>query len=134
MPPSEMSERELKRALRIARRDARWAELDARDAEKAAAANEAERQRRARNEQRLSGTNYDVSLTEGSPEWHIDRIQNDKSLSEKSKKERIAYWRRRQDEARQKAAEDLGVNADNDLAMLEAELNGPDDTVMVAAR
>ena len=110
------------------------AEKARRDAEKAAAANEAERQRRARNGQRLSGTNYDVSLTEGSPEWHIDRIQNDKSLSEKSKKERIAYWRRRQDEARQKAAEDLGVNADNDLAMLEAELNGPDDTVMVAAR
>ena len=110
------------------------AEKARRDAEKAAAAKEAERQRRARNGQRLSGTNYDVSLTEGSPEWHIDRIQNDKSLSEKSKKERIAYWRRRQDEARQKAAEDLGVNAGNDLAMLEAELNGPDDTVMVAAR
>ncbi|MBP5625551.1 MAG: hypothetical protein J6W98_01385, partial [Bacteroidales bacterium] len=32
-----MTDRELKRALRIARRDARWAELDARDAAKAAA-------------------------------------------------------------------------------------------------
>ena len=30
-----MSDRELKRAMRIARRDARWAELDARDARKA---------------------------------------------------------------------------------------------------
>ena len=32
-----MSDRELKKALRIARRDARWAALDQRDADKAAA-------------------------------------------------------------------------------------------------
>ena len=48
-----MSPRELRRALRIARRDARWAELDARDAAKAAAKQarkEARAKRRAERE------------------------------------------------------------------------------------
>lgn len=49
-----MSERELKRALRIARRDARWAELDARDAEKAAVKAAKAEERRRRKEEKAA--------------------------------------------------------------------------------
>ena len=49
-----MSDRELKRALRIARRDARWAELDARDAAKAAAKEARRAERKARREARAA--------------------------------------------------------------------------------
>ena len=57
MPPAPadttmMSDRELKRALRIARRDARWAELDARDADKAAKKEARKEARKARREAR----------------------------------------------------------------------------------
>ena len=47
-----MSPRELKRAMRIARRDARWAELDARDAAKAAKKEARKEARKARQEAR----------------------------------------------------------------------------------
>lgn len=49
-----MSDAELRRAMRIARRDARWSELDKRDAERAAAREAKREARRKRREERAS--------------------------------------------------------------------------------
>lgn len=66
---------------------------------------------------------------EKTPQDHINLILRDRRLSPKEKEARIAYWRRIQQRNAEKTAEELGVDVNDDLAMLEAELNGPSETM-----
>ena len=78
-----MSERELKRALRIARRDARWAELDARDAAKAEkkAARKAERQDR-KEARRAKHAAKQAAIDAAKLQKYIERYQKQKERHE----------------------------------------------------
>lgn len=69
---------------------------------------------------------------EKSPQDHISLILRDRRLSPKEKEARIAYWRRIQQRNAEKSAEELGVDVNDDLAMLEAELNGPSETMIAS--
>ena len=78
-----MSPRELKRALRIARRDARWAELDARDAAKAAAKQarkEARAKRRA--EREAARQARQDAIDKAKLQKYIERYQKQKERNE----------------------------------------------------
>ena len=78
-----MSPRELKRALRIARRDARWAELDARDAAKAAekqARKEARAKRRAGKEAARQARQD--AIDQAKLQKYIERYQKQKERNE----------------------------------------------------
>ena len=78
-----MSPRELKRALRIARRDARWAELDARDAAKAAAKQarkEARAKRRA--EREAARQARQDAIDKAKLEKYIERYKKQKERNE----------------------------------------------------
>jgi hypothetical protein len=78
-----MSNRELKRALRIARRDARWAELDARDAAKAAAKQarkEARAKRRA--EREAARQARQDAIDKAKLQKYIERYQKQKERNE----------------------------------------------------
>ena len=84
MPPSEMSERELKRALRIARRDARWAELDARDAEKAAKKEARKAERKAKREaKRAARAAKQAAIDAAKLQKYIERYQKQKERHER---------------------------------------------------
>lgn len=67
---------------------------------------------------------------EKTPQDHISLILRDKRLSPQEKEARIAYWRRIQQRNAEKTAAELGVDVNDDLAMLEAELNGPSETMI----
>jgi len=69
---------------------------------------------------------------EKSPQDHISLILRDRRLSPQEKEARIAYWRRIQRRNAEKSAEELGVDVNDDLAMLEAELNGPSETMIAS--
>ena len=84
MPPSEMSDRELKRALRIARRDARWAELDARDAEKAAKKEARKAERKAKREaKRAARAAKQAAIDAAKLQKYIERYQKQKERHER---------------------------------------------------
>ena len=79
-----MSERELKRALRIAKRDARWAELDARDAAKAAAKEARKAERKARREARQAErAAKQAAIDAAKLEKYIERYQKQKERHER---------------------------------------------------
>lgn len=69
---------------------------------------------------------------EKTPQDHISLILRDRRLSPKEKEARIAYWRRIQQRNAEKSAAELGVDVNDDLAMLEAELNGPSETMIAS--
>jgi hypothetical protein len=69
---------------------------------------------------------------EKTPQDHISLILRDRRLSQQEKEARIAYWRRIQRRNAEKSAEELGVDVNDDLAMLEAELNGPSETMIAS--
>lgn len=82
-----MSERELRRAMRIARRDARWAELDARDAAKSAAKAERMEERQRRKEERKARirarqAERDARLLQK----YIERYEKQKEKNEREQK------------------------------------------------
>ena len=79
-----MSERELKRALRIARRDARWAELDARDAEKAAKKEARKAERKAKREaKRAARAAKQAAIDAAKLQKYIERYQKQKERHER---------------------------------------------------
>ena len=78
-----MSERELKRALRIARRDARWEELDRRDADKAASKEARRAARKARREAREAAHQArQAAIDKAKLEKYIERYQKQKERHE----------------------------------------------------
>ena len=78
-----MSERELKRALRIARRDARWEELDRRDADKAASKDARRAARKARREAREAAHQArQAAIDKAKLEKYIERYQKQKERHE----------------------------------------------------
>lgn len=86
-----MSDRELRRALRIARRDARWAELDARDAAKAAAKEERREARLRRKEERKARirarqAERDARLLQK----YIERYEKQKEKDEREQESKFA--------------------------------------------
>ena len=83
MPPSYMSDRELRRALRIARRDARWEELDARDADKAAQKQARREARQARREaKREAREARQAAIDAAKLKKYIERYQKQKERYE----------------------------------------------------
>ena len=85
-PPSDttyMSDRELRRALRIARRDARWEELDARDADKAAQKQARREARQARREaKREAREARQAAIDAAKLKKYIERYQKQKERYE----------------------------------------------------
>ena len=85
-----MSERELKRALRIARRDARWAELDARDAAKAAKKEARKVERQARKEaRRAKHAAKQAAIDAAKLQKYIERYQKQKERNEGRKQKSL---------------------------------------------
>ena len=85
-----MSERELKRALRIARRDARWAELDARDAAKAAKKEARKAERQARKEaRRAKHAAKQAAIDAAKLQKYIERYQKQKERNEGRKQKSL---------------------------------------------
>ena len=81
-----MSDRELQRALRIARRDARWAELDARDAAKAEAKEARKAERKARREAlQAKRAAKQAAIDAAKLEKYIERYQKKKERHERRK-------------------------------------------------
>jgi hypothetical protein len=78
-----MSDRELRRALRIARRDARWAELDERDAAKAAAKEARKEARKARRAARIAAAEARQAVIDAAKlQKYIERYQKQKERHE----------------------------------------------------
>ena len=78
-----MSDRELKKALRIARRDARWEELDRRDADKAASKEARRAARKARREAREAAHQArQAAIDKAKLEKYIERYQKQKERHE----------------------------------------------------
>ena len=78
-----MSDRELKRALRIARRDARWAELDARDADKASKKQAKKEARKARREARRAAHEAKQAAIDAAKlQKYVDRYTKQKERHE----------------------------------------------------
>ena len=78
-----MSDRELRRALRIARRDARWAELDERDAAKAAAKEARKEARKARRAARIAAAEArQAAIDAAKLQKYIERYQKQKERHE----------------------------------------------------
>jgi len=78
-----MSDRELKRALRIARRDARWEELDKRDANKAAGKEARKAARKARREAREAAHQArQAAIDNAKLQKYIERYQKQKERHE----------------------------------------------------
>lgn len=81
-----MSDAELRRALRIARRDARWAELDARDADKAARKEARKEERRARRAARIAAHEArQAEIDAAKLQKYIERYQKKKERNERRK-------------------------------------------------
>ena len=92
-----MSDRELKRALRIARRDARWAELDARDAAKAAAKEARRAERKARREARAAArAKRQAEIDAARLQKYIERYQKQKERHEARKQKHVPSGERPQ--------------------------------------
>ena len=78
-----MSDRELKKALRIARRDARWAELDQRDADKATRKEARKAARQARREAREAAHQArQAAIDNAKLQKYIERYQKKKERHE----------------------------------------------------
>jgi len=85
-----MSDRELRKALRIARRDARWAELDARDAKKAADKAARKEARKARRAARAAArAKRQAELDAAKLQKYIERYQKQKERHEARKQESV---------------------------------------------
>ena len=85
-----MSDRELRRALRIAKRDARWAELDARDAEKAAAKQARKEARQARRAERQAAHQARQDEIDAAKlQKYIERYQKKKERHEGRKQKSV---------------------------------------------
>ena len=83
-----MSERELRRALRIARRDARWAELDQRDLDKQARKEARKQARQARREARRQAREArQAAIDAAKLQKYIERYQKQKERHETRKQE-----------------------------------------------
>ena len=90
-----MSERELKRALRIARRDARWAALDQRDADKAAAKAARKAERQARRAARLAARQKKQAAIDAAKlQKYIERYQKQKERHEARKQKSVPSGKR----------------------------------------
>ena len=86
-----MSDRELRRAMRIARRDARWAELDARDAAKAAAKEERKAARIRRREERQARIRERQAARDARLlQKYIERFEKQKERDEREQKSKPA--------------------------------------------
>ena len=85
-----MSDRELRRALRIARRDARWAELDARDAEKLARKEARKAERKARRAARIAKAEArQAAIDEAKLQKYIEYYQKKKARDEARKQKSV---------------------------------------------
>ena len=85
-----MSDRELKKALRIARRDARWAALDQRDADKAAAKAARKAERQARRAARLAARQKrQAEIDAAKLQKYIERYQKQKERHEGRKQKPV---------------------------------------------
>ena len=85
-----MSDRELKKALRIARRDARWAALDQRDADKAAAKAARKAERQARRAARLAARQKKQAAIDAAKlQKYIERYQKQKERHEGRKQKSV---------------------------------------------
>ena len=85
-----MSDRELKKALRIARRDARWAALDQRDADKAAAKAARKAERQARRAARLAARQKrQAEIDAAKLQKYIERYQKQKERHEGRKQKSV---------------------------------------------
>ena len=85
-----MSDRELKKALRIARRDARWAALDQRDADKAAAKAARKAERQARRAARLAARQKrQAEIDAAQLQQYLERYQKQKERHEGRKQKSV---------------------------------------------
>ena len=90
-----MSDREMKRALRIARRDARWAELDQRDADKAAAKAAKKAARKARRAERDAARKArQATIDKAKLEKYIERYQKKKERHEARQQKPVSSGKR----------------------------------------
>ena len=90
-----MSDRELKRALRIAKRDARWAALDQRDADKAAAKQARKDARKARREAREAArAARQAEIDAAKLQKYIERYQKKKARDESRKQKSVPSGKR----------------------------------------
>ena len=90
-----MSDRELKRALRIAKRDARWAALDQRDADKAAAKQARKDARKARREAREAArAARQAEIDAAKLQKYIERYQKKKARDEARKQKSVPSGKR----------------------------------------
>ena len=90
-----MSPRELRRALRIARRDARWAELDERDAAKAAAREARKAERKARRAARVAAAEArQAAIDEAKLQKYIAFYQKQKERDEARKQKSVTSGKR----------------------------------------
>jgi lipopolysaccharide export system protein LptA len=90
-----MSDRELKKALRIARRDARWAALDARDAQKAADKAARKEARQARRAARAAArAKRQAEIDAARLQKYIERYQKQKERHEARKQKPVPAGKR----------------------------------------
>ena len=90
-----MSDRELKRALRIAKRDARWAALDQRDADKAVAKQARKDARKARREAREAArAARQAEIDAAKLQKYIERYQKKKARDESRKQKSVPSGKR----------------------------------------
>ena len=90
-----MSDRELKRALRIAKRDARWEQLDRRDADKAAAKQARKDARKARREAREAArAARQAEIDAAKLQKYIERYQKKKARDEARKQKPVPSGKR----------------------------------------
>ena len=90
-----MSDRELRRAMRIARRDARWAELDQRDADKAAAKQARKDARKARREAREAAhLAKQAKIDAAKLQKYIERYEKKKARHESRKQKSVPAGKR----------------------------------------
>ena len=90
-----MSDRELRKALRIARRDARWAEMDARDAQKAATKQARQEARKARRAARAAArAKRQAELDAAKLQKYIERYQKQKERHEARKQKSVPAGKR----------------------------------------
>ncbi len=90
-----MSERELRKAMRIAKRDARWAELDQRDADKAAAKQARKDARKARREAREAARLAKQAKTDAAKlQKYIERYEKKKARHESRKQKSVPAGKR----------------------------------------
>ena len=90
-----MSPRELRRALRVAKRDARWAELDQRDADKAAAKQARKDARKARREAREAAhLAKQAKIDAAKLQKYIERYEKKKARHESRKQKPVPAGKR----------------------------------------